>query len=930
MTIRRINLQEIQPHLNNGATILVPNLRIKDAIISEHLNDLQKNVIPSPQVHAVDVFILECWNRNSRLGVSACSNLLPLSAVEEFLIWNGIVESSLSEIPLLNPGETAAVAARSYQTSQLWLAPDVLERALTANSAVTDIVVFKNWITEFREYCAKHQRISLVDCTRELTNLLREEKLSYFPEETVIVNFYDPPPLYEQLFAAIPKLESVFTINEESNSQSSSTKASFYRRESELHHCAEWAKNILADNPSAHIGLITCDKELEQHQLELIFKDQFTPDDMFVGASNQAIFNTTASDRSILDAPIIYDALLLLGLGRDQHDIEDIYRLLQSPFLNTADEEEVQQQLNLVAYLQFKGVTTISSRELSYFAESREKAYSCPSFANKLVKVRTEIRKIGNLGSSLQWSDTFEAILEIFDWPGSFSNSNENSLLKQWENLFSEFKGASNLVAPQNYTKALSNLRLLCSREKQRNSFDSSLALSYFTASDAIGLEFDYIWFLGLNDQQWPEPVSPSPFLPYDLQRSANIPGSHSDIQLTLAKTQFELLLNSARISAHASHYTTDGDQDYRPSNFIRDFKTLAKTNASMEAKNTEVPLQELNNKATKQLSTLPISTVIDNSTRLEAGEAITGGTSIISDQSACPFRAFTLNRLKAHPPPRAESGLSKMARGTALHIALEHLFAKIDSHSNLSSLDDNQIAENCSQGATKAIEWLGQYHREAMTPKFQLIEHNRIEKLLKKFVEAEKSRPSFQVIAREEALSQRFENFVLNVRIDRIDQLDDGAHALIDYKTGKHTASPKSWMDGRPEDMQLPLYHYIASSNDISFINAVVVAHLNAEKIGYSGIADSNSFSDQIRPIEAQTWTELSWNETTESWASKVEYFAAEFNCGVADVNPVDPAKTCSYCGLKALCRIQEINSDQFSITLESEIDTSHGFSDQ
>ena len=925
MTIRRINIREIQPYLSKGTTILVPNLRIKDAIISEYFNVLQKNVLPSLQVHAVDVFIHECWNKNSRLGVSPCSTLQPLSTVEEFLVWNGIIESSLNDTPLLNPGETAAVVARSYQTGQLWLDADVLENSLNSNSVVTDIAAYKKWVSDFQQYCTKHQRISLVDCTRELTNLITDKKLDYFPEQIVSVNFYDPPPLYKRFFDAVPQLESVFTINQGNNSQVVKTKIGFSRRESELRHCAQWAKNILSDNPSAHIGLISCDKELEQQQLELIFKDEFSPDEMFAGASNRAILNTNARDKKLLDAPIIYDALLLLGLGRDQHTSEDICRLLQSPFLS-CDEENNQNQLNLAAYLQLKGSTSISSRELSYLAENDSTAYGCLPLASKLVKTRTEIRKIGNSGTSLQWGKTFEAILEIFDWPGTVVSNHENTLLNQWENLLAEYKNAFHLVGPLSYSKALSNLRLLCSRDKQRSPFDSSIAISYYTASDAIGLEYDYIWFLGLNDQQWPEPLSPSPFLPYALQKSANVPGSHSDIQLSIATNQFEQLLNSARSAVHASYYTSDGDQNFRPSNFIRDFaeQAPAAENATVKttkkrAQNTAIQLQDLSHKANKQLNTLSIVAVTDKSSRLSAKENIEGGANIISDQSACPFKAFAVNRLKARPIPRAETGLSKMARGTALHIALEYLFEKIGSHAELSSQNENMINDSCNHAAAKGIDWLGQNYRETMTPKFQKIEQKRIVKLLKRFIETEKTRPPFQVSVREQALSRQFDNFTLRVRIDRIDQLDDGAHALIDYKTGKYTASAKNWVEDRPEDMQLPLYHSIASSNDISPIDAVVVAHINAEKIGYSGIAATAKFSDQIRPIDAQKWTDESWAEITRTWLNKVEYFATEFNSGVADVNPVDPANTCTYCGLQALCRIQELDSIQSSITLNS-----------
>ena len=904
MAIKRIDIEQIQPHISNGATILVPNLRIKDAITAGHLDSLTRNVAPTPKIYAVDVFILKCWSKNARLGVAPCANLQPLSAVEEFLVWHEIIESSLIDIPLLNPGETASVVARSYQTSRQWLDPDILNNELRANSAIKDIAVFDKWTLQFKNYCDKHQRISLVDCTKELSRLLEQKKLTYFPKKTVLVNFYEPPPLYEHFFSVVPQLESILTIKDKPNDKIPKVKINFSSPESELRHCANWVEDLLAKNPSAHIGLITCNKLLEQRQLEQLLADDFSPNGMFANIDDQAVFNTTSASKNLLDAPIIYDGLLLLSLGQDQHNTEDICRVLQSPYLRISDEEP-ENRFNLVAHLQIKGSSTISGRDISYLANSKEKAYSCPSFSQKLVEVRTEIRKLKNLASPLVWSKVFEAIFEILGWPGPIASNKEHRFLKQWGKLFSEYKGSSELVAPLTYSKALAKLRLLCAQDKQRKPFDSSLALSYYTATEAIGLEFDYIRFLGLNDQQWPEPVNPSPFLPYDIQKTANIPGSHNDIQISIAKRQFDQLIRSTRVSIQASYYSTDRDQNYRPSGFLKCF---------LEHKTHTFQLQELSNKATKQLNTLPISTIIDESTRLEAEESLQGGASVLSDQSACPFRAFALNRLKAYSPPRLEAGLSKMARGSAIHIALEYLFAEIQSHGELISQTENQVLELCNQAAVEAIQYLSLNHRDIMTPKFQSIEQSRIKKLLRKFIQVERNRPPFQVLAREQAFTQQFDNFVLNIRIDRIDQLNDGTLALIDYKTGKYSVSPKAWMDERPKDMQLPLYHSVASASDISPIDTVSVAHLHAEKIGHSGITASDNFSHQVRSIGSQKGTEISWSEITKSWSSKVEYLAHEFNQGVADVNPADSAATCTYCGLQSLCRIQELSSNKLN----------------
>ncbi|GIT23797.1 MAG: hypothetical protein CM1200mP40_34790 [Gammaproteobacteria bacterium] len=225
----------------------------------------------------------------------------------------------------------------------------------------------------------------------------------------------------------------------------------------------------------------------------------------------------------------------------------------------------------------------------------------------------------------------------------------------------------------------------------------------------------------------------------------------------------------------------------------------------------------------------------------LSKEESLEGGASLITDQSNCPFRAFAKNRLKLEPEPSLETGLSKMARGTALHIALEHLFERINSSDELKTADLDMFTGYAS---TKAIEHLAKHFRDIMTPQFQLIEKQRIKELLHKFIEVEKNRPPFNIIVREQPLSQNYENLLLKVRIDRIDRVENDSAILIDYKTGKYTISTHNWMDDRPEDMQLPLYYTMATSNNFEQVNSVTIAHVNAEKIGYSGIAKTESFS--------------------------------------------------------------------------------------
>ena len=900
MTITRINLQQILPHIESGSTILAPNLRVKDAILSQYLNSLAATVAITPNVIPIDVFIRKYWELNARQSLNPCNELQLLTASEEFLLWNEIIEDSLDTIPLLNPDEMANAVAHSYQLARQWLDPEIIKEELKANSIIADVAVFSQWVEIFQNRCSALQLITLVDAIATFTQLLRSEKIVSFPDKLILVNFYDPPPLYQNFFAALQNSEELLTVAKEAvNKKLSKIKLEFTNKNSETQSCAAWVKEILDENANAHIGIISSNKSLDRANVEQALRETLNPDLLFFNHEEQPIFNSTGSAIRLGDNPIIHDALLVLGLGREQHQVEELIRLLQSPFLsyeeNSDSEIEIQARISLAGFLRSRAHSTISSRELSYLIKNKERTYHCKLLATQLVQIRTELRKLQMTSTAQQWSQRFSRLLDITGWPGSLNFKNQTRALNEWQKLLTQFSRSSSILPRLDYASALAKLRLLTTQQASSNQFHSSLPVSFYSVNESIGLEFDHVWLLGFDDQKWPEPVKPSPFIPYATQKAAGIPRSHSEIQLNNSRKLFAQLLASTNFSMSASYCKNDGEQEFRASSFIKEFEFGDSSNV----------MRSLNQKAPPQLHSIIMETISDTSLPLSKEEPVEGGASLISDQSSCPFRAFAKNRLKLEPEPSLETGLSKMARGTALHIALEHLFESIESSDELKTADLARFVGNAS---AKAVEHLAKRFRDIMTPQFQQIEKQRIEGLLHKFIEVEKNRPPFNIIAREQSLNHNYKNLLLKIRIDRIDRTENDSAILIDYKTGKYTISTRSWLDDRPEDMQLPLYYTMAANNNFEQVQSVIIAHVNAEKIGYSGIAKTESFSPEIKAIGKEKWADLDWDQITKYWSEKVFQFTNEFNAGECKVNPIDPIKTCTYCGLQSLCRIQEL----------------------
>ena len=133
-----------------------------------------------------------------------------------------------------------------------------------------------------------------------------------------------------------------------------------------------------------------------------------------------------------------------------------------------------------------------------------------------------------------------------------------------------------------------------------------------------------------------------------------------------------------------------------------------------------------------------------------------------------------------------------------------------------------------------------------------------------------------------------------VNGRIDRMDKLEAGGHALIDYKTGRPT--PNEWLGERPDDPQMPLYALNAKED----IAAVAFAKLKIGEMRYMGFAKGKDVILEVK--QAKDWTAL-----FDGWKKELDALGIGFASGDARVNPKKQLATCRYCDLQPLCRVYE-----------------------
>ncbi|MEX2468117.1 MAG: PD-(D/E)XK nuclease family protein [Pseudohongiellaceae bacterium] len=918
----RVDISGLTESLARGDTILVPNNRLCDAILHRFAQDREESVFVTPPVFAIDIWIKRLWEQAAALGVAPCMDKAILSSIEEQYLWVQLIEESLDTYPLLNPEETARAVSQAWQTMKLWQLDQPDSSALAAFSGIPDVAAFLRWADAFAARCAATGVVSLVGATALLGELSEDVFASLLPASIVLVNFYEPPPLYRALFSRLSSSREVQTIAREGAVTARATaRLTLPDPRSEESACADWIARMLAQEPNAHIGVICNNRQERQAPFTRALADALHPDSLFDFGSDGELFNSAGAHSSLLQAGLIHDALLVLGLVQELQLSDDLCRLLQSPYILPGEDDEQESRLAMERLMRRRFLKRCTLEEFGFFLGQQQRDCHSPALASALLAVRTRLRRMGRQASALAWRECFEAMLVLLGWPGPALTRHERRLFEQWQKTLDQFGAAGVTLGRLDGATALARLRQLCQQTPQWRESGLRRQVSFYSANEAIGLRFDHLWLLGCDDQSWPRAVNTSPFLPYALQKEAGVPGSHSDLQYLAARGEFDLLCRSVSGELLASHFAEDGDQTYRASSFILDFPVRSQTTASQtSASEPGINRYALSRHGACRLEEVPDTAAVV----LPASADSRGGHSVLGDQSACPFRAFARHRLQAEALEDFRAGLDQRQRGSAIHIALEYLFSRLPDRTALAALVGPARQALCEQAASAAVDYLLSQQRRLMTPRFRAIEHRRLTALLQAFLDAEERRADFEIIAREQALTWTHAALSLRLKIDRIDRLGDGRLAVIDYKSGKRTPALHSWVESRPEDMQLPVYSVAADELSRGEVSAIGLAHLNVTNTGYSMLVADENFHPDIRPVQELKRIDRSWPELRELFSDSVTRMADEFIRGILRVDPAHGQRTCQYCRLQPLCRVDELISDADSATVDE--DSSYG----
>ena len=820
-----------------GITVLTPNRRLAKSLVLE-FDDYQagRNLKSweDADIQYVDDFVRRLYEEALYSEIATELPLL-LTPLQEQHLWEGILEGS----GLLAVAGAAAECRAAWKLKHAWRIGDA--------GGNEDVAAFSRWSASYRKKTAGD-----IDEARLPDLIARHLESLRTPKLVVAYGFDAIEPQVKELLGRFALAEC-----QPEPAASAVRKLSFASAREELEHAACWARARL-EAGGKRVGVIVPDLEERRREIERVFTRVM---------GRREAFNISASPR-LGDYALIDGALALIELSMREISFARASRLLRSPFLGGA-ESEMELRALLDARLRRDLGAMVSLPLL--VAEAKD----VPVLREQLEALFE--RSKDRPESPSAWARHFSAVLKAAGFPGERApDASESQALAAWHEALGELARLDHVYKKISPVATLAAIRRICADTPfQPKSGDAPVQV--LGALESKGLRFDCLRVCGLTDEHWPLGARPNPFLPISAQKAAGIAEASAEGSLEHCR-RITAGWRTAAPEVTFSWPRRDADRDLQPSPLIGDV-------VEGEAEEFAYPRHRDLIFAARRLEAIP-----DGQAPALATNRPKGGTGILADHAACPFRAFARWRLGARELEEPAEGLDARARGSLLHALMKHLWGELKDSKALQK-DNSAAIERAAAAAVNELELEG---------RFAELEKARLAKLAREWLEVEKERPAFQILHLEKKIPLKAANLEISGRIDRMDALESGGHAVIDYKTGNPT--PNDWKGPRPEEPQLPLYALSAKEE----VTAVAFAKLKTGDMKYMGFSRDKGAIPGVKVSE-------DWDTHRAAWRKDVDALGAGFAAGDARVEPKDGLNTCKFCDLQTVCRVYEkVNSLQ------------------
>jgi len=889
-----VPLAEVLDAARAGQRILTGNRRLAQhlqAAYARHMQAAGNTVWDTPAIEPWSDWLTAVWDM-AQLAGTLPPRLL-LSPEQEHHLWEQVVADSPLGAHLLRPASTARLAAEAYALLHDWCL------RLPADEAQLneDARAFRDWQIEFDFRCEENGWLPA--CRLGEALCAQPEALAAWIEPPLqLIGFEELVPAQQRLLRVLEEAGGRWRWRRPAGMPGEAVRVALEDAAEETTTLARWVRQRLEADPQARIGVMVPDLAARRQALCRALDAVLVPGIRRPGEEARFRPYNVTLGLPLADEPLVQAALQLLALATGRQPFEAVMRLLHSPHLAGWEAESGRRAL-LDRQLREIGEPHIGLARLRHYAAREDRPWHCPVLAERLTAMERLYHDWPQRARAGAWAQHFSALLQAVGWgQGRSLSSHEYQASEAWQRTLASLIALETVSGAMTAHEALARLRsLAAARLFQPQSPPAPVQI--MGLYEAIGVQFDHLWVTGLSDEVWPPSPRPNPFLPLALQRQHELPHASESRELEVARRITDRLRESAAevIFSHAVH---EGETVRQPSPLIAGLPEVAPS---------DLPIWRGPDWAARIAAAGELQRVEDVPPPPVPPGGIRGGSSLFRLQAACPFRAFAELRLAARPLGEVGIGIDAMTRGSLVHRVLQLVWAELGDHASLCRLETDALQALVRLAVEQAVEEMAGRLPQIFTTAFRRIESERLEARVLAWLDIEKRRSEFRVVATEEKREVDIEGLRIKVILDRVDRLPDGRHIVVDYKTGR--VSPSAWFGERPDDPQLPLYATLLRPD----LAGVVFAQLRPGEMGYQGVVAEAELVPEARlpeKLQGRSGTG-DWHELLDQWSETIHRLARAFRDSHTAVDPKACPKTCRHCALTGLCRITEADGTLF-----------------
>lgn len=913
---QNLSFHELTQCLNDetavGVTVVTPNRRLAQALKNAFNRDQshrQKSVWRSADILPFTSF-LERIYQDAFYSPSALEIPLLLTAMQSQALWQTIIQFSEAGSELLNTQQTARSAYEAWQLMHAWRLSSDMQICLPNDDCTT----FLAWMEEYQSALTENQYVDPACLADLIIDIVKRMPLDR-PDYLYCYGFEVLTPQQRAFLDVMHALGCEVScvsppyLTEQTSDSGRVSRVSCTNSQDEIYLAAAWARSRLEADRTASIGVVVPALANCRGIIQRVFHEVIHPDTRDALPQSQSLqknqpFNISLG-LALAAYPLVDAALSMLALVQQGLKFERVSSLLCSPFI-MGGETELNQRALLVTRMRQYAAPFVTLEQLislmtSICDEAEDDAHNRKMQCPILVEVLSALllfrqENVPRNSHHAAYAHLFSRILQIMGFPGERTlDSTEYQTLKKWQEVLTDFATLDRVINSTSYTAAVQRLNAIAANALFQPQ-TSRAPIQILGVLEAAGMVFDHLWVMGLSEEQWPMPSRPNPFLPYDIQKKARIPMGSTSEALRYSRQLFNNWLRGAKevVLSHPKFADGADAQEITPSPMIR-----AIPENIIDARRY-VPHRDLIAEMAK------LERIVDDHVQCSGMQKVTGGMALIKDFAACPFRAWARHRLYVANKDEPHVGLNARERGILIHRTLHLLWRQLESKERLDTILQADLEKILFKVANQAVAEIRRWRLWVLSERFLSIERLRLVRLMREWLDLEKKRMPFNVVAMEKKGTLQIGELELRVRLDRVDRLDNGQLLIIDYKTRSYNVG--SMLGERPDEPQLPAY-LVMTESDESTAAGVAFASVNPGQMRFTSIINKPNILPDVKvfdkiPACAQF---SAWSELTAKWKQDLTNLANGFLSGDARVLPKNYPLTCQYCDMKPFCRIHE-----------------------